>query len=61
MQQKNLKQNDRIFKNRFDNQTALFSDLIDADTQMIQSQINQVQAKCDALLAYYKYMRSIEK
>ncbi len=55
------KENDRIFKNRFDNQTALFSDLIDADTQMIQSQINQVQAKCDALLAYYKYMRSIEK
>ena len=55
------KENERIMKNRFDNQTALFSDLIDADAQSIQSQINQVQAKCDALVAYYKYMRSIEK
>ena len=55
------KENDRIFKNRFDNQTALFSDLIDADTQKMQSEINQLQAKCDALLAYFRYMRSIEK
>ena len=55
------KENQRIMKNRFDNQTALFSDLIDADAQSIQSQINQVQAKCDAMIAYYKYMRSIEK
>jgi outer membrane protein TolC len=55
------KENQRIMKNRFDNQTALFSDLIDADAQSIQSQINQVQAQCDAMVAYYKYMRSIEK
>ncbi|MEY4876020.1 MAG: hypothetical protein RL708_1169 [Bacteroidota bacterium] len=55
------KENQRIMKNRFDNQTALFSDLIDADAQSIQSQINQIQAKCDAMVAYYKYMRSIEK
>jgi outer membrane protein TolC len=54
-------ENSRIMKNRFDNQISLFSDLIDADTQKMQAQINLLQAKCDAMLAYYKYMRSIEK
>ena len=53
------KENQRIMKNRYTNSVALFSDLLEADAQLLQSQINLINAQYDSKIAYYKYIKSI--
>lgn len=52
-------ENQIIVKNKVDAAVSLFTDLIDADNQKLQTQLNLVAAKCDAQVAYFKYLKSI--
>lgn len=52
-------ENQVIVKNKVDAAVSLFTDLIDADNQKLQAQLNLVAAKCDAQIAYYKYLKAI--
>ena len=51
-------ENYRIVNNQFKNNTALISDLTDANTLLLQSHINLLVDKADADVAYYKLMKS---
>ena len=53
------KENQRIMKNRFTGEVSVFSDLLDADAQVFQAELNLINAKCDAQVAYYKYLKAI--
>lgn len=53
------KENQRIMKNRFNSSVSLFSDLLEADAQLLQTQINLINAQYDSKIAYYKYLKSI--
>ncbi len=52
------KENQRIMQNRFTASVAVFTDLLEADTQLLQSQINLVNAQYDAKITYYKYIKA---
>ena len=51
-------ENLKVTESRYKNSIALVSDLTDAQTQQIQSEINLVIAKADAQIAFYKLQKS---
>jgi outer membrane protein TolC len=58
----NIKQateNYRIVKNTYFNQLALLTDLMDADTQLLQSRFGFVSAQISAQLHYYQLQKTI--
>jgi outer membrane protein TolC len=54
-------ENQRVVKNRVDNGVNLQTDLLDADAFVFQGQINLLNAKIDAQLAYFKLLKSVGK
>lgn len=52
------KENYRIVKNKFDNQLATTSDLLEADVASLQASMNYTLARADAFLAYHKLLQS---
>jgi outer membrane protein TolC len=52
-------ENKRILDNRFEAQVALFTDVLEADQLLLQSQVQLLNAKADAAIAYYKLQRSL--
>ena len=54
-------ENQRVVKNRVDSGINLQSDLLDADAFVFQGQINLLNAKIDAQLAYFKLLKSAGK
>lgn len=52
-------ENQRLMKNRYDEKLVTMTDLLEADTQLLQSQINIISAKIDAQSLYYKLMKAI--
>ena len=54
-------ENQRVVKNRVDNGVNLQTDLLDADAFVFQGQINLLNAKIDAQLAYFKLVKSAGK
>ncbi|RZJ39738.1 MAG: TolC family protein, partial [Chryseobacterium sp.] len=51
-------ENYRVTKNKFDNGLATITELLDADTAQISANINVVNAKADAALAYRKLLQT---
>ncbi|HET9824362.1 MAG TPA: TolC family protein [Chitinophagaceae bacterium] len=51
-------ENYRIVKNKFNNSLATTTDLLDADVAQLQSKMNLVFAKADAVVAYNKLLQS---
>lgn len=49
----------RIVNNTYFNQLALLTDLLDADTQLLQSRFDLANAKINAQLEYYKLQKTI--
>lgn len=47
-------ENQRIVRNTYFNQTALLTDLLDADVQLLQSKLDLVTAQITALLQFYQ-------
>jgi outer membrane protein TolC len=54
-------ENQRITALRNSQQISSTTDLLDADVLLLQSQINQLSAKADAQLAYFKLLKSAGK
>lgn len=54
-------ENQRVVKNRVDSGVNLQTDLLDADAFVFQAQINLLNAKIDAQLAYFKLLKSVGK
>lgn len=52
-------ENQRLMKNRYDDKLVTLTDLLEADTQLLQAQINVISAKIDAQSLYYKLMKAI--
>jgi outer membrane protein len=52
-------ENQRVVKNKVDNGLNLQTDLLDADAFVLQAQINLLNAKTDAQLAYFKLLKSV--
>jgi len=55
---KQAEENYRIVNNQFKSNTALISDLTDANTLLLQTRINLLADKADTDVAYYKLMQS---
>lgn len=53
------KENQRVTKNKVDSGYNLQTDLLDADAFVMQGQINLLNAKVDAQLAYFKLLKSV--
>jgi outer membrane protein len=53
------KENYRIVKNKFDNQLATTTDLLEADVANLQASLNYTLARADAFLAYHKLLQSV--
>lgn len=51
-------ENYRITKNKYTNSLSTLTDLLDADVALLQTQINQAEAKADAEVAYYRLLES---
>ncbi|MDP2454017.1 MULTISPECIES: TolC family protein [unclassified Kaistella] len=51
-------ENFRVTKNKFDNGLATITELLDADTAQISANVNVVNAKADAALAYRKLLQT---
>jgi outer membrane protein TolC len=51
-------ENYRITKNKFDNGLVTITELLDADTAQISANVNVINAKADAALAYRKLMQT---
>jgi len=51
-------ENLRVTQSRYDNSLAIVSDLTDAQTIVIQAQINLVISRADTQIAYYKLQKS---
>ncbi|HTL83161.1 MAG TPA: TolC family protein [Bacteroidia bacterium] len=51
-------ENSRQVKAKFDNKTALMSDVLDADAAVLQAKINLVVLQADTKLAYYQLMQA---
>ena len=43
----------------FGEATKFAADLLDADAQLFQAELNLISVKCDAQVAYYKYLKAI--
>jgi outer membrane protein len=54
-------ENQRLMKTRYSNQVATLTELLEADTLFTQAQLNLVNAKADAELAYSKVQKAIGK
>ncbi len=54
-------ENQRIAQLRNTQQIASLADLLDADALLLQAQVNQVSARADARLAYFRLLRSAGK
>jgi outer membrane protein TolC len=54
-------ENQRLMKTRYRNQVATLTELLEADTLFTQAQLNIVQAKVDAELAYAKLQKAVGK
>ena len=51
-------ENYRIVNNKYNNQLALQSDLVDANNSLLLAKINLVLSKADAEVAYYKLLKT---
>lgn len=51
-------ENNRIVKNKFNNQLATTTDLLDADVALLQTRLNAAFAKADASVAYNKLLQT---
>ena len=51
-------ENYKITKNKYDNSLATLTDLLEADVARLQSKLNAVSAKADAIAAYNKLMQT---
>ena len=51
-------ENYRITNNKYRNSLSTLTDLLDADVALLQTQINQAEAKADAEVAYYRLLES---
>lgn len=51
-------ENFRITKNKYTNSLSTLTDLLDADVALLQTQINQAEAKADAEVAFYRLLES---
>lgn len=51
-------ENYKIVKSKYDNHVALLTDLLDADTYLLNARINLTSSKADATLAYYSMLKS---
>ncbi len=54
-------ENQRLMKNRYDDKLVTLTDLLEADTQLLQAQINVISAKIDAQSLYYKLLKAVGK
>ena len=54
-------ENQRVMLNRFNNNAALATDLLDADNALTQAKLNLLNARADATAAYYKALRASGK
>jgi outer membrane protein len=55
---KQAEENSKITKARYDQQTALMSEVLDADAALLQARVNLVLQRADAQLSYYKLQQS---
>lgn len=55
---KQAEENSRITKARYDQQSALMSEVLDADAALLQARVNLVLQRADAQLSYYKLQQS---
>lgn len=51
-------ENYKIVKSKYDNHIALLTDLLDADTYLLNAKINLISSRADATLAYYSMLKS---
>ena len=54
-------ENQRVMKNRYNQQVSTISELLDADFLVLQAKVNQVTAKADAELAYFRFLKAAGK
>ncbi len=54
-------ENQRVMKNRYNNQLSTIGELLDSDFLVLQAKINLETAKADAELAYYKLLKAVGK
>ena len=54
-------ENQRVTKNRFDNNVATITDLMEADVSYLQAKLNVQLAKIDICLAWAKYQKALGK
>lgn len=54
-------ENQRVVKNRFDNNVATITDLMEADVSYLQAKLNVQLAKIDICLAWAKYQKALGK
>jgi outer membrane protein TolC len=47
-----------MVKVRYDQQAALMSEVLDAESALLQAQINLILQKADAQVAYYRLQKS---
>jgi len=52
-------ENQRVLRNSYFNQTSLITDLLDADTQLLQSRFEYVAAKTAAQLQYFQLQKTL--
>lgn len=52
-------ENQRLMKNRYDDKLVTLTDLLEADTQLLQAQINVISAKIDTQSVYYKLLKAV--
>lgn len=51
-------ENYKIVKSKYDNHISLLTDLLDADTFLLNAKINLISSKADATLAYYSLLKA---
>ncbi len=54
-------ENQRVTSNKYKSNTALMTDVLEADVALLQSKLNLINAKADADVAYYKLLKSTGK
>ena len=54
-------ENQRVMKNRYNQQVSTIGELLDADFWVLQAKVNQVTAKADAELAYFRFLKAAGK
>jgi outer membrane protein len=55
------KENQRVLHNSYFNQAALITDLLDADTQLLESRFEMVEAQTAAQLSWYQLQKTLGK